>query len=82
MAVQHDDFCPAARFRFQRCTCGAEGAQRIVDEVTAQFGEELKRIMARPVITDEEMSRPRFFPSRVKPPTGIENAKRIRARLS
>lgn len=46
MAIRHDDFCRTRRWRFQRCTCGAEETQRIVDETGAKFGEELKKIMA------------------------------------
>ncbi len=66
------------------CDCGASAAatRRIVDDVSAAFGAELKQIMTRPKISADEMSRPRFFPSRVRPPNGIENATRIRTRLA
>jgi hypothetical protein len=78
--MTHDDFCRTKRFRFQRCTCGAEEVQRIIDETCAKFGEELKRIMGGEPVSQEELDRPRFFPSRVGP-NGIQKAKRIGARL-
>jgi len=66
------------------CDCGASAAatRRIVDDVSAAFGAELKQIMTRPKISADEMNRPRFFPSRVRPPNGIENGTRIRSRLA
>jgi hypothetical protein len=78
--MSHDDFCRTKRFRFQRCTCGAEEVQRIIDETCAKFGEELKRIMTAEPASQEELDKPRFFSSKVRP-NGIQNTKRIRARL-
>ena len=48
--VEHDDFCPCARFRtsLEFCTCKAYSAaktQEIVDEVSTDFADSLREIM-------------------------------------
>lgn len=50
MKIQHDDFCPCARFRtgLEFCTCGvysAAATQEIVDDVSQQFADRLREIM-------------------------------------
>lgn len=43
-----------------------EDYQPIIDEVSAAFREDVKKIMKREPISQEEMDRPRFFPSKIK----------------